>query len=249
MAPGQKKSTSGKYFMSKPNPKFLISEKDVKLSWVFDFMFFCVSVRLWSETTTKMMMPLAYDKIQKGFKSPKKPKTPPGCSLSAAADELMTSRWVWPLAERQVWSTQGGGCGRGTFSAAPLRFCTRAKTGSGGFPPSKEHKLCVLFLSGFQFSSASRLTCVWHKTSGCHQLLAKKSDWSFSNYCSKQCRLARNQMDLTTTSSGCALLLPAGLAEENSKSSIRTTDCVERRAETLWFWCELLCLISCASWK
>lgn len=71
----QKKSRSkeikSKYEMWKPNQKFLILEKDIKLRvWIFVF---CLFVRFWSETTIM----LAWDKIQKvqGFKSLKKKKT------------------------------------------------------------------------------------------------------------------------------------------------------------------------------
>lgn len=124
--------------------------------------------------------------------------------ISLRADELMTTRWVWPLAEQQVWMMQGGGCSRDTFSAA-LLFFSRENQNWQRRLSSEENMLRVLFLTGFQFSSTSRLslTCIWHKTSGCHQLLAKKSDWSFSNYCSRQSPLARNQIDTKDKSSGC----------------------------------------------
>lgn len=71
--------------------------------------------------------------------------------ISLRADELMTTRWVWPLAEQQVWMMQGGGCSRDTFSAALLCFRARAKTGSGGFPL---RKTCFVFYSWLAFSSA-----------------------------------------------------------------------------------------------
>lgn len=57
----------------------------------------------------------------------------------------MTTRWVWALAEQQVWMTQGGGCSRGTF---PLFLRVNQN-----WQRRLSNKLCVLFLTGFQFSS------------------------------------------------------------------------------------------------